>query len=279
MKVSHVFVKLLKLYLLLWILYVGSSRSIEAWNTETFDDRLAGLFQRSSANKTSLSLIVAHPDDEVMFFAPTLLQLNLMLPEAVDFNVICLSTGNADSLGQTRERELKESVGHLFANSARNVQLFQFDYTDGKNVTWDAEAVSSTLENEVFLPQHKEENVLLTFDPYGVSSHPNHISCHDAAEMMLQSNGTVTSVIYLDSHSRNFVMKYSSFFWSLLKVLRNKFSSNYVKEITLISTYPQYLLSLATMTNAHQSQLVWFRYCWWFFSSFVFSNDLKIVYS
>ena len=49
--------------------------------------------------------MIAHPDDEAMFFAPSIIQLN-------NFNkisVLCLSNGNFAGLGKTREKELEKS--------------------------------------------------------------------------------------------------------------------------------------------------------------------------
>lgn len=56
-----------------------------------------------------ICLLIAHPDDEAMFFAPTLLALTS--PETGNHvKILCLSTGNADGLGETRRRELVKSA-------------------------------------------------------------------------------------------------------------------------------------------------------------------------
>jgi N-acetylglucosaminylphosphatidylinositol deacetylase len=56
-----------------------------------------------------ICLLIAHPDDEAMFFAPTLLALTR--PETGNHvKILCLSTGNADGLGGTRRRELVKSA-------------------------------------------------------------------------------------------------------------------------------------------------------------------------
>ena len=55
-----------------------------------------------------ICLLIAHPDDEAMFFAPTLLALTR--PETGNHvKILCLSTGNADGLGETRKKELVKS--------------------------------------------------------------------------------------------------------------------------------------------------------------------------
>lgn len=270
------FYKLLKLYLLLWVVYVCASSRIHASNVAVFEKQLAPVFMGN--HKTSLSLIIAHPDDEIMFFGPTLQQLDLLLPADIRLNIVCLSTGNAENLGTTRERELRQAVNFLFANSARNMELFQLNYTDGMDVTWNADDISKSVTSLVLSPQGSDREILLSFDGSGVSSHLNHISCHHAVERMLQDNEKVHSAIFLDSHSRNPLLKYSFFIRSLSHIAMEKLSGRTnLGSIRLFNTYPQYLALLATMTNAHQSQMAWFRYGWWFFSSFVFLNDLKIV--
>lgn len=55
-----------------------------------------------------ICLLIAHPDDEAMFFAPTVLALTR--PETGNsVKILCLSTGDADGLGETRKKELKKS--------------------------------------------------------------------------------------------------------------------------------------------------------------------------
>ena len=55
-----------------------------------------------------ICLLIAHPDDEAMFFAPTVLALTR--PETGNHvKILCLSTGDADGLGETRQKELKKS--------------------------------------------------------------------------------------------------------------------------------------------------------------------------
>lgn len=62
-----------------------------------------------SLNKENILLLTAHPDDECLFFAPTIISL---LP-FVQIHVLSLSTGNADGLGDIRRKELMESLEML----------------------------------------------------------------------------------------------------------------------------------------------------------------------
>ncbi|KAJ5620159.1 hypothetical protein N7510_004143 [Penicillium lagena] len=59
-----------------------------------------------------ICLLIAHPDDEAMFFAPTVLALTK--PELGNhLKILCFSTGNAAGLGETRKRELQKSAMQL----------------------------------------------------------------------------------------------------------------------------------------------------------------------
>lgn len=77
---------------------------------------LASLFNSNDLfNTTALAiksqnllLVTAHPDDEAMFFAPTI--LSLTGKPSINLFHLCLSSGNADGLGETRKTELKNSL-------------------------------------------------------------------------------------------------------------------------------------------------------------------------
>lgn len=54
-------------------------------------------------------LLIAHPDDEAMFFAPTVLALTK--PDRQNhLKILCLSSGNADGVGEVRKNELSKSA-------------------------------------------------------------------------------------------------------------------------------------------------------------------------
>lgn len=54
-------------------------------------------------------LLTAHPDDECLFFAPTVLALRED-PTHPEIYSLTMSVGNADSLGETRKDELSRSL-------------------------------------------------------------------------------------------------------------------------------------------------------------------------
>jgi len=80
-----------------------------------------------SLQNTTIHLLIAHPDDEAMFFAPTLLALTSpSLNNTV--SVLCLSTGNAENLGPIREKELAASCEILGVDRTR-VHSFDHPYS------------------------------------------------------------------------------------------------------------------------------------------------------
>lgn len=66
-------------------------------------------------------LVTAHPDDESLFFAPTVISLlshkhhSVIETGTSDIEVyfLCLSNGDADGLGKTRQHELMRSLDVL----------------------------------------------------------------------------------------------------------------------------------------------------------------------
>ena len=56
--------------------------------------------------KRNILYVIAHPDDEAMFFVPSITQLRT----TNDLYLLCLSNGNFDGLGKIREKELHASA-------------------------------------------------------------------------------------------------------------------------------------------------------------------------
>lgn len=66
---------------------------------------------------SAVLLITAHPDDECMFFAPS---INHFIKSGMSVDLLCLSTGNFDGIGEVRTEELRKSAGVL---GIRNVKI------------------------------------------------------------------------------------------------------------------------------------------------------------
>ena len=117
-------------------------------------------------------LVTAHPDDEAMFFVPTILALQA---RGVVVHVLCLSTGDYDGLGAVRSGELVRSCASLGVAAERVTLIDDARLRDGPAEIWDPALVASLVRRE--LRQHALAAVV-TFDAYGVSGHPNHAAVH-----------------------------------------------------------------------------------------------------
>ncbi|TQN70446.1 N-acetylglucosaminyl-phosphatidylinositol de-N-acetylase [Colletotrichum shisoi] len=142
-----------------------------------------------------ICLLIAHPDDEAMFFAPTVLALTK--PETGNHvKILCLSSGDADGLGETRKKELVKSGMKLGLQQEQDVFVIESpDFQDSMTNVWDKTKIASLL-GRAFAPQLARQraageepdaniDVLITFDSLGVSSHPNHISLYHGARTFI----------------------------------------------------------------------------------------------
>ncbi|KAK6060014.1 N-acetylglucosaminyl-phosphatidylinositol de-N-acetylase domain protein [Cooperia oncophora] len=85
-------------------------------------------------------LVIAHPDDETMFFAPVLRALSAANHRVF---ILCVSNGNFEGLGKIRNRELQEAVPFLGVTSS-DVTVLDYDaFPDGGQ--WDRQALSNVL--------------------------------------------------------------------------------------------------------------------------------------
>ncbi|KAF9877976.1 GlcNAc-PI de-N-acetylase [Colletotrichum karsti] len=144
-----------------------------------------------------ICLLIAHPDDEAMFFAPTLLALTR--PETGNHvKILCLSSGDADGLGETRKKELIKSGMKLGLRKEQDVYVIESpDFQDSMTNVWDKTKIAALL-TRAFAPQSVRQrtageeptaniDVLVTFDSTGVSSHPNHISLYHGARAFIST--------------------------------------------------------------------------------------------
>jgi len=150
-------------------------------------------------------LVVAHPDDESMFFSPTICSL---LEQQQTIHILSLSNGNFDGLGKTREVELMRAAGVL-GISPPNKYVTCLDvrhFQDGPKETWKAGAItdavwaeiSRILQNDVPRNESLAANdrrsccnvAIITFDENGVSGHPNHIDVCKGLRQMASEDRT-----------------------------------------------------------------------------------------
>ncbi|PSR77814.1 putative deacetylase LmbE-like domain-containing protein [Coniella lustricola] len=173
-----------------------------------------------------ICLLIAHPDDEAMFFAPTVLALTQ--PHLGNHvKILCLSSGDAAGLGETRKKELVASGLVLGLRKPEDVYVVDNpgDFPDSMTVTWSADLIASLLRDAFApsssssssLPSQRNQSqsqtptatidILITFDQHGISSHPNHISLYHGARAFVSSlmttSSTASSSKNDDDHNKN----------------------------------------------------------------------------
>lgn len=157
-----------------------------------------------------ICLLIAHPDDEAMFFSPTLLALTEpALGNHV--KILCFSTGNNDGLGAVRQKELIASAGLLGLRvPIEDVLVIDSpSFPDSMTADWPANLVAEVLSSAFSPPSASPArrssaskvngavrtsegppeatiDILLTFDKDGVSGHVNHISLYYGARAWLE---------------------------------------------------------------------------------------------
>lgn len=98
-------------------------------------------------------------------------------------HLLCLSRGNADGLGDVREKELKACTAYLGLSSDRVQVLEDPQLQDGMKTHWDEGHIAAIVEEQLL--KHNID-VVFTFDGYGVSGHANHIATHHGVKIALQ---------------------------------------------------------------------------------------------
>lgn len=229
---------------------------------------------------THYLLIIAHPDDESMFFLPTL--YNVIRYSAPDdtFQVLCLSNGNYDGLGHIREIELQKAI-LVISEKIRLTIVLHEELQDGPNQSWQPDVIVNEIQSNV--QDLHGDVVLITFDEYGVTNHPNHIdTCRGARNFFEMQTGTRS-----DGHLQ---------LW-LLKTIHNPLQKNVVI-FEIISRLLKWLVPSFMMGHEghdncktffmfptfltwramkmHYSQFVWYRKLFVLFSSYSYWNDLYI---
>ena len=104
--------------------------------------------------KRNAVFVFSHPDDEAMFFAPTLTSMMedhdiyfLCFSTGTNFDFNLLTKGDYEGLGETRKRELLKSAS-LF--KVKEVEVIDHpNLRDGMKEKWDVQLISKILSDFV----------------------------------------------------------------------------------------------------------------------------------
>lgn len=199
-------------------------------------------------------LVIAHPDDECLFFSPILLSLQS------NKYLLCLSNGN-----NHRSDELRRSCIQLGIKDYKIIDD-QINLKDNQSVLWSSDAILGHVERSIY-----EWNIstIISFDSYGISGHKNHSSIYYALLNLSQKN----RIHFLSLQSISICRKYLT----VIELIRAYFN----KETTIKKTFILPIKHTLTPHKAmfeHSSQLVWFRYLYLLFSRYIWINDFVLVY-
>ncbi|KAJ4896123.1 N-acetylglucosaminylphosphatidylinositol de-N-acetylase family protein [Raphanus sativus] len=221
----------------------------------TCSSEAAVLDDGETHHKKNVLFVIAHPDDESMFFSPT---INYLTANAYNIHILCLSTGNADGMGSIRKEELHQACAVLRVPLQQLKMVDHPNLQDGFAQVWSHDLLTEIIGKEV---NNHDIHTIITFDNYGVSGHCNHRDVHRGVVTFLQSNS-----------ERNIKA------WELcgpidiwLSILSAKLHGSKV-----IVTNEQPLKSFEAMAQ-HLSQWVWFRKLFVSFSSYTYTNTLQKI--
>lgn len=212
-------------------------------------------------------VLTAHPDDECMFFGPVIQSL---LAHNVSVSALCLSQGNADGLGAERALELQRSYSVLGVRPYDVTCLNDTALQDGMDAHWDAHHISSVLDT--YLQAHSGIDAIITFDANGVSLHPNHRATYRGARNYAHERSRLSgeALALWTLASQTWHTKYLgpiSAMWDWAAAYRNRDRNT----LLFLASWQSYLASLTAMRQ-HTTQLVWFRYLYVIFSSYMQCN-------
>ncbi|KAA3678510.1 N-acetylglucosaminylphosphatidylinositol deacetylase, partial [Paragonimus westermani] len=208
-------------------------------------------------------LVTAHPDDEAMFFTPTLLWFQ---KAGIPVDLLCFSAGDFDGLGSVRHTELLNAAKHFGIRHLRIIDNPD-EFPDNPCCDWPYDSIASQVRRTC--TEWGIETVV-TFDTHGVSLHPNHCA--------------LSRAIYLDRKFSRSSPYSELYFLKSLPVYRKYFSIvdatcdlifawRRTQHLTLLVPFRMLYLAYTSML-AHRSQLLWYRWLYIWFSVYMYKNTL-----
>ncbi|KAJ7946147.1 N-acetylglucosaminyl-phosphatidylinositol de-N-acetylase [Quillaja saponaria] len=216
--------------------------------------------------KRNVLLVIAHPDDESMFFTPT---INFLTSRGHNLHILCLSVGNADGKGDTRKRELYQACAVLKVPIQQVKTLDHPDLQDGFGELWNHSLLAKIIEDEII---SHSINLIITFDNYGVSGHCNHRDVHHGVCKLIYDTSQ-RDVEAWELVSTNILRKYSGpvdIWFSVLGVMQHSSGRMHC----LVNEHCR--RSFLAMAQ-HKSQWVWFRKLFVALSSYTYMNTLRKI--
>ncbi|XP_022184545.2 N-acetylglucosaminyl-phosphatidylinositol de-N-acetylase [Nilaparvata lugens] len=214
-------------------------------------------------NSRRILLVIAHPDDECMFFGPVI--LTLTKKRDCQLFLLCLSNGNFRKLGSKRKQELWDSCKTLGIPDSHITLCNNPFMQDDPTVVWKKDEVAQVILEQV---ESLDIDTVLTFDEDGVSGHYNHISIFNAMSYMLTKNILPNDCKVFTLQSINILRKYSFY----MDLLMTHITSNIICKVKNDELY-----TIKKAMEQHKTQYVWFRKIYIRFSRYSFINSFREI--
>lgn len=217
--------------------------------------------------RSTALIVIAHPDDECMFFGPTLMKL--AAPPTSDDPVrrvvylLCLSSGNFHGLGKIRKQELQDSCRKLGLDLGNVLIISHSRLPDNSAVRWNKRLVAKIVLRHV---EMWDVDTLVTFGRRGVSGHDNHRAIYRAVRHLYSTKQLPAKCRGYSLDDVNILRKYLGFLDVPLTYLFSKY--------VFVST-PLEVSTTKEAMGAHVSQMVWFRRLYCAVSRYMIVNSLK----
>ncbi|CAH2986239.1 unnamed protein product [Chilo suppressalis] len=217
---------------------------------------------RGALRAKRVLIVVAHPDDECMFFGPTIFRL---CEQGADVYLLCLSSGNFEGKGKIRKQELWRACQELGVPEQNVCLITDTRLQDDPKLHWPVSVIAKLIQHDL---EALEIDTLVIFDRGGVSSHANHSAIFYAVAYMFVEKlmPKRCSVYTLDSV--NILRKYISFLDIPLSFVLS--SKRYFLRWTESRR-------VVRAMKHHHSQMVWFRYLYVIFSRYMVINTLRRI--
>ncbi|XP_063368968.1 N-acetylglucosaminyl-phosphatidylinositol de-N-acetylase [Cydia amplana] len=217
---------------------------------------------RGALRAKRVLIVVAHPDDECMFFGPTIFRL---CEQDADVYLLCLSNGNSEGKGNIRSKELWQACSELGVPDRNICLVTDTRLPDNPKAQWPVAVIAKLIHHQL---EALDIDTLVSFDRGGVSSHPNHSAVFYAIAYMFVEKLLPARCTVYTLDTVNILRKY----WGFLDL-----------PLSFVLSSKRYFLRwtesrrVVRAMKRHRSQMVWFRHLYVMFSRYMIINTLRRI--
>ncbi|KAF9892980.1 hypothetical protein FE257_000572 [Aspergillus nanangensis] len=201
------------------------------------------LVPESFRHAKNILLVTAHPDDETLFFSPSILYRSE--DPSVTRALLVLSLGDYRGLGHIRRTELQRSCASLGIREERCVCLDKEEMQDNPQQWWEEDRIQAVVVKYL---QRWDVDLIITFDRGGISGHINHRAVSSAIRFSF--SGRIIQALFVSPPVRD----------SVVTIGKDKTPHHdaYTEMAFLVSNWHAYFRARAAFAQ-HQSQYSWDR--------------------